>query len=203
MRAVGPELVNPLVRALAAADPTTRIEAARTAADPRVRSYALGLLAAAGDLDEHTWATGLGDADARVRRRAAELTPVAAMASDPLVAVLADPDVSVVEAAAWALGELQDAAAAVPLARVVLEHSEPLAREAAVAALGAIGAEAGRAAVLQACTDVATVRRRAVLALAAFDGPDVDDALERALTDRDWQTRQAAEDLLGPLDLDD
>jgi hypothetical protein len=34
-----------------------------------------------------------------------------------------------------------------------------------------------------------------VLALAPFDGPDVEAALDRALTDRDWQVRQAAEDL--------
>jgi hypothetical protein len=40
------------------------------------------------------------------------------------------------------------------------------------------------------------VRRRAVIALAPFAGPEVDAALERARTDRDWQVRQAAEDLL-------
>jgi hypothetical protein len=39
------------------------------------------------------------------------------------------------------------------------------------------------------------VRRRAVLALAAFEGPEVDAALEAARSDRDWQTRQGAEDL--------
>jgi HEAT repeat protein len=50
-------------------------------------------------------------------------------------------------------------------------------------------------AVLAATRDKATVRRRAVLALAAFDGPEVDEALARAATDRDWQVRQAAEDL--------
>jgi hypothetical protein len=37
-----------------------------------------------------------------------------------------------------------------------------------------------------------------VLALAPFDGPEVDRALERARTDRDRQVRQAAEDLLTP-----
>jgi hypothetical protein len=37
-----------------------------------------------------------------------------------------------------------------------------------------------------------------VLALAAFEGDDVEAALERALDDRDWQVRQAAEDMLGP-----
>jgi hypothetical protein len=31
--------------------------------------------------------------------------------------------------------------------------------------------------------------------LAPFDGPEVEAALERALTDRDWQVRQAAEDV--------
>ena len=36
---------------------------------------------------------------------------------------------------------------------------------------------------------------RAVIALAPFDGPEVDAALERARQDRDWQVRQAAEDL--------
>jgi hypothetical protein len=34
-----------------------------------------------------------------------------------------------------------------------------------------------------------------VLALAPFDGAEVDAAIERALVDRDWQVRQAAEDL--------
>jgi hypothetical protein len=36
-----------------------------------------------------------------------------------------------------------------------------------------------------------------VLALAAFEGNSVEAALTRALDDRDWQVRQAAEDLLG------
>jgi len=49
---------------------------------------------------------------------------------------------------------------------------------------------------LAATTDKATVRRRAVIALAPFEGPEVDAALEIARTDRDWQVRQAAEDQL-------
>jgi hypothetical protein len=35
-----------------------------------------------------------------------------------------------------------------------------------------------------------------VLALAAFEGAPVEDRLRVALTDNDWQVRQAAEDLL-------
>jgi hypothetical protein len=34
-----------------------------------------------------------------------------------------------------------------------------------------------------------------VLALAPFTGPDVDAAIAHARDDRDWQVRQAAEDL--------
>ena len=55
-----------------------------------------------------------------------------------------------------------------------------------------------REAILAATADKATVRRRAVIALAPFEGPEVDAALERARDDRDWQVRQAAEDLLTP-----
>jgi HEAT repeat protein len=57
---------------------------------------------------------------------------------------------------------------------------------------------AGWPAILAGCSDKPAVRRRAVLALAPFDGPEVQAALERALSDRDWQVRQGAEDLLDP-----
>ncbi len=75
-------------------------------------------------------------------------------------------------------------------------HPDALCREAAVAALGAIGDPTSLPVVLRAAADKATVRRRAVVALAAFDGPEVDAALAVAATDRDWQVRQIAEDLL-------
>ena len=68
-------------------------------------------------------------------------------------------------------------------------------REAAVASLGAIGDHRGLPAIIAACSDKPAVRRRAVLALAPFDGPDVDAALAVARQDRDWQVRQAAEDV--------
>ncbi len=42
-----------------------------------------------------------------------------------------------------------------------------------------------------------------MLALAPFDGPRVDAAIEAALTDRDWQVRQAAEDMLPEADVAD
>jgi HEAT repeat protein len=118
------------------------------------------------------------------------------------VAALADADPGVAEAAAFALGELGraalDAGAVGALSGVATSHSDPLVREAAVAALGSLGHPDGLPAVLSAGSDRPTIRRRAVLALAAFTGPEVDAALRHALDDKDWQVRQAAEDLLGP-----
>ena len=73
--------------------------------------------------------------------------------------------------------------------------SRRVAREAAVAALGALGDPDALPVILAACRDKPAVRRRAVLALAPFDGPEVDAAIAAALDDRDWQVRQAAEDL--------
>ena len=79
--------------------------------------------------------------------------------------------------------------------RVTTNHADPLVREAAVAALGSIGDARALPAVLSATHDRPAIRRRAVLALAAFDGPEVEAAIAAALTDTDWQVRQAAEDL--------
>jgi HEAT repeat protein len=51
-------------------------------------------------------------------------------------------------------------------------------------------------AVIDALDDKPAIRRRAAVALAAFDGPAAEAALRRCLEDRDWQVRQVAEDLL-------
>jgi HEAT repeat protein len=114
-----------------------------------------------------------------------------------LLTSLHDADSSVVEAAAWATGEQETADDAVMerLVQLATEASDPLVREAAVAALGAIGDERGLPAILAGCADKPNIRRRAVLALAPFEGPEVEAALATALEDRDWQVRQAAEDL--------
>jgi HEAT repeat protein len=167
---------------------------------PVVRAAALGALARLAKLDSDDVSRAMGDEDPLVRARAAEV----AVGFGPAVVglltrALTDGDARVVEAACFALGELGgEASAGVgDLSAVAGGHSDPLCREAAVAALGAIGAPAGLAAILAATTDKPAVRRRAVLALSPFSGSDVDAALERALSDRDWQVRQAAEDLTG------
>lgn len=169
--------------------------------DASVRATALGALDRAGDLRPDELAHALDDVDVTVRRRAAELVALRPGDQPPsLLAALDDPDASVVEVAAWASGEREPVEAGVVarLAAIATEHDDPLCREAAVAALGAIGDDTGLPAILAATRDRPAIRRRAVLALAPFDGDDVEAALERARSDRDWQVRQAAEDLLGP-----
>ena len=185
-------------------------EAARALAadpDPAVRATALAALARMGRATQSDVSRALADPDALVRRRACEVAGrLAASPAGPAVGVQAlargldDDDGAVVEAAAWGLGE-HGGQAAEPgvldaLARVATSHPDPLCREAAVAALGAVGDRRGLGAILTATGDRPAVRRRAVLALAPFEGPEVDQALERARLDRDWQVRQAAEDLL-------
>ncbi len=96
-----------------------------------------------------------------------------------------------------------DDAVVARLVTLAQHHDDALVREAAVAALGSLGDERGLPAILRGCTDKAPVRRRAVLALAPFDGPEVRAALRAACADRDWQVRQSAEDLAAIIGLDD
>ncbi len=163
--------------------------------DPSVRAVALGALERLGALGDDTLAVAMRDPDVTVRRRAVEVA--ATHRSVDLLASLSDPDERVVEVAAWACGEHESSRDEIVERLVELAGSapEPLVRESAVAALGAIGDERGRAAIIAACGDKPAVRRRAVLALAPFDGDDVEAAIEQSLVDRDWQVRQAAEDL--------
>jgi HEAT repeat protein len=170
--------------------------------EPAVRATALAALRRLGRLDRSVLQRSLTDPSAIVRRRAAELA--AGDRTVSLLGALDDPDSTVVEVVAFACGEQgrhddPDGAAVVArLGELATGHDDALVREAAVAALGAIGDRAGLPAILTATKDRATVRRRAIIALAPFDGPDVDEALAQASSDRDWQVRQAAEDQLAP-----
>jgi HEAT repeat protein len=166
--------------------------------EPFVRAAALGALERLGLLSAEDLAAALIDPAVSVRRRACEAI-ARVPGDDPpsLVSALHDDDPTLAEVAAWAMGEREppEPGAVAALAVVATGHPDALVREAAVAALGAIGDEAGLAAILAALDDKATVRRRAILALAPFEGEAVDAALARGRTDRDWQVRQAAEDL--------
>ena len=169
--------------------------AALTDADPVARELALGALARSGTMTDSDLAGALTDSAVAVRRRAVQVA--AGVPTIDLLPSLRDPDPTVVEVAAWAAGEHETVSDAVlhELCGLATGSDDALIREAAVAALGAIGDERGLPAILAGCSDKPAVRRRAVLALAPFDGPEVDAAMRAALIDRDWQVRQAAEDI--------
>jgi HEAT repeat protein len=186
-------------REIAVAGHTGDVVGARgalTDPDPVARELALGATLRLGVLTDDDLREALADPAPSVRRRAAMITGQRPSVS--LRAVLDDPDATVVEAAAWACGEQEivDDDVLDTLIDHGVSSSDALVREACVAALGAIGDQRGLPTILHGCTDKPAVRRRAVLALAPFDGDAVDAALQEALVDRDWQVRQAAEDVL-------
>jgi HEAT repeat protein len=163
--------------------------------DPGVREAALGALARIGSLTDAEVSAAFADPAPVVRRRAATLAATRGGVS--LLSLLDDTDSTVVEVAAWACGEQErvDEATLTRLIWLATDADDALVRESSAAALGAIGDRRGLPAILAAVRDKPNVRRRAVLALAPFEGPEVDAAIEAALIDRDWQVRQAAEDL--------
>ncbi|MFZ2056068.1 MAG: HEAT repeat domain-containing protein [Acidimicrobiales bacterium] len=169
--------------------------------DPEVRATALGALVRMGSATPEDAAAGIGDPDSRARRRVCELG--AALPGADFASLLEDHDGAVVEAACYAVGEVRDSLAVAALVRIASTHTDALCRESAVAALGAIGDPEGLPAILAGLKDRPQIRRRAVIALAAFESPQSTAALRQCLSDRDWQVRQAAEDLLGVTTGDD
>jgi HEAT repeat protein len=194
---------------MAASDPTPRHELTKLledpatyldAADPGIRRVAVA--ASIGDrrVSGRLMTMLGGDPDPMVRRECAEilgLMPIDDPA--PLEAALNDASAEVREAAATAIGEVA-AEDSVPL---LVEHAgneseDNLVREAAVAALGAIGDPSA----VQTLLDLLSggppqVRRRCVAALSVFDGDNVEAALRAAATDRNPMVREAAEMVVG------
>jgi HEAT repeat protein len=170
--------------------------------DPAVQVAALGALARLDELQAADIEAALAAGSPTARRRAVEVALRArgrgARSSLPraIVGALHDDDPLVVVGAAWFLAERHTLAAVPELVATATGHEDARCREAAVAALGALGDPDGLPAVLSALTDVPTVRRRATVALAGFDDPRVAPALRAATGDRDWQVRQAAGELL-------
>ena len=181
--------------------------------DAQVRRAGLAALVRLGALDSDDFDAAAGDESRLVRRHVGELagsiaelrgrqTVVAA-----LVDMLDDEDPALVEAAAFGISEAglgdavpippNDKAALDALCRIAGEHPDTLCRESAVVALGASQSEEGLRALLNAMGDKPSVRRRCVISLGAYESDLAQEAIERALSDRDWQVRQAAEDLTG------
>jgi len=160
----------------------------------KVRAAAFAALVRLGAATPDDVSRAMSDPSPIVRRSVCELAR--SLPGTAFETLLDDSDDSVVEAAAFAVGETGDRRATKRLVEIARTHSDPLCRESAVAALGSLGDPAGKTAVLAALDDVAMIRRRAVIALSAFSGDDVKSALRSRLADRDWQVRQAAADVL-------
>jgi HEAT repeat protein len=145
------------------------------------------------------WRRALDDSDVDVRREA--LNQIAHVDIDDaevfaaIVRCLDDDDALVVDGAVFALGEHLYVPAVGRLCEIATNHDDARCRESAVAALGAIGDDRARPVILAALTDKPPVRRRAIVALSNFEGPDIEEALERASQDRDWQVRAAVNQL--------
>ena len=163
-----------------------------------IRASALRALHRMNQLTSKDLIACINDIDVDVRRTVVELS--VRFLDVEIHHLVNDTDLFVAEMTAWALGErtaITDVEIEM-LIRQTTEHAEPVVREACAAALGSLGDERGLQAILSACTDKPAVSRRAILALAAFEGDEVDAALSAALEDKDWQVRQNAEDLINP-----
>lgn len=193
--------------------------------DPEVRRASLGSFHRAERLTTSIILNALSDPAMTVRRRAAELSSRVKLSESERgrivtqLGICLGQESELAEMAAFALGEIGSAPTAAPepesdsefgdtdqvgldqtaidlLINQAQNHKDAICREQAIASLGAL--HTGKDVILGALNDKATVRRRAVIALAPFEGDDVTAALRHALNDRDWQVRQAAEDQLGP-----
>ncbi len=165
----------------------------------RRRVLALRAAQRRGLVTDDVWSAALADVDVDVRREALTLVASAPLPGETilemLVAALVDDDALVVDAAVFALGEHLHLRADDALIKVATTHEDPRCRESAIAALGAIGDDRARPAILGALEDKPAVRRRAIVALANFEGPEIEEALVRASEDRDWQVRAAVDQL--------
>ena len=145
------------------------------------------------------WRLALADPDVDVRREALNQIAHAEIEDDAiyvaLMVLLNDDDALVVDGAVFALGEHLFVGAVDQMCVIATSHEDARCRESAIAALGAIGDDRARPAILAALDDKPPVRRRAIVALSNFEGPDIDEALTRASEDRDWQVRAAVNQL--------
>jgi HEAT repeat protein len=171
--------------------------------DPVVRRLAVSALAGRlthpGSLERVASLLG-SDPAPEVRAEAAEVAATAGPAATPalLEAATTEDDPRVVEAIATALGEREEPAAVPWLVGLAGSHRDRMVREAAVAALGAIGDPTALPVLLDLVrSGPPQVRRRCVVALTAFDGSEVKEALDEAVQDRNPMVREAAEMVVG------
>jgi HEAT repeat protein len=167
------------------------------AASPTIRAAAVGCLARSDRLTAQVLATGLEDESPLVRRAAARLAPAVkgrgakVATAEALGRALDDPDRLVVICALNAIGERQDQSMVERVIEVGTTQTDALIVEEAVACVAELGDDRGIPLILRATEGKPALRRRSVAALGAFEGPEIETALDRLAEDRDWQVRQA------------
>ena len=196
-------------RAVLAGHDGDREGAGRLAADPdpTVRAAALGALWRLGALDDDILLRALGDPDPGVRRRACavagggadDVSPSPAVV-DGLVQAADDTDPSVVETAAWALGEVGPRCGTAAVARLCRVAGRP-----PFSGVSRIGRRRPRAPSGRRIPwrRAGRPRRHAQHPAAGGHRPGRLRRSDAPMTvcgavwdDRDWQVRQAAEELL-------
>lgn len=141
----------------------------------------------------------LNDDEASVRVAAAEKLGVCGERSLAYLArAQADDAPEVREAVATAYGDLSNASVIPWLVEVGNDDQDRTVKEAAVAALGAIGSDEAIDPLLEfIAKGPPQVRRRAIAAITVFDDPRIEPAIERAAFDRNPGVREAAEMVVG------
>ncbi|MDH3538469.1 MAG: HEAT repeat domain-containing protein [Acidimicrobiia bacterium] len=188
--------VREILEGLAGGDPVPYLQDPR----PEIRRLAVAACAGLGSTAIGPLiGISAGDSDDDVRAEALEvLGGFGPAAYEAVRSQCDDSSVRVAEAATTALGEIGDPAAVPWLLATCAGHEAPLVREAAIAALGAIGDDRAVPALLEAVrSGKPQIRRRAVVALTAFDGPEVEAAVAAARLDRNPMVREVAEMVLG------
>jgi HEAT repeat protein len=205
MQSDEPTLVEPIEHELLRASYTSDgkgidlLLAYATSPHVRYRVLALRGLVRRSSMNDTLWRQSLSDEDVEIRRESVQLfahdNNESPALSNIVIGMLADSDALVVEGAAFALGEHEYSDAVSELCRVATDHEDARCRESAIAALGSIGDDRGRATILLSLKDKPPIRRRAIVALSNFEGSDIEAALEEAGEDRDWQVRSAVTQL--------
>jgi HEAT repeat protein len=165
--------------------------------DPGVRSSAVLGLARAHWLTRDQLATALTDSESLVRRTSLQLLntqwalDTSFQLTRPLLDRLHDADDLCVIAALQVVGTHCLDHFLEEVMSIARSKSDPLVVEEAIATLGELGDPRGLATILANASGKPAIRRRVVVALGAFEGIEVDAALDALSEDRDWQVRQA------------
>lgn len=194
-------LENDLLRASFATDEASQALLLAQADSKNVRHRVLALrgLTRRSLMTTELWRQSLNDGDVEIRRESLQLFAHEEENEPEILAdvvhLLSDADALVVDGAAFALGEHLFEGAVLELCEVATNHDDARCRESAISALGSIGDDRGRSTILNALHDKPAIRRRAIVALSNFEGPDIEAALVEAGEDRDWQVRSAVTQL--------